>query len=335
MCRDLPSERAGEDPGGGPAELFWRYAVTTSTPTTMPDVADVDVRADHSTGPGDPPAAPVVVGVDGTECGLGAVRWAAQEAARLRAPLRIVHVTTTPRRHAGADRGHAEPAHARRITAQAYTVAKHTEAGVPTVTEIVPGNPATVLLEAATEGQLVVLGKSTTGAADEWVLAPVAVRVTARSPRPVVVVPRQRGTTTDRPVAAVLGIGDPGDDERVAEFAAEAARRSGTPLRVLRISKPRPPVPGGWTEEESEWRQRFPDLEVLRTELPGATAEQMVGATCPAPLIVLSAGHGSLLHRDLDGPHRWLLRHCTSPMALVPPVHRPELDPREEIIAVG
>jgi hypothetical protein len=50
---------------------------------------------------------------------------------------------------------------------------------------------------------------------------------------------------------------------------------------------------------------------------------------------VLSAGHGTLLHRDLDGPHLWLLRHCTSPMALVPPVHRPELDPREEIIALG
>ena len=94
-------------------------------------------------------------------------------------------------------------------------------------------------------------------------------------------------------------------------------------------------MPDGWTQDESEWEQRFPGLEVRRTELPGATAAQVLAATCPAPLIVLSAGHGSLLHRDLDGPHRWLLRHCTSPMALVPPVDRPELDPREEIVALG
>jgi hypothetical protein len=51
--------------------------------------------------------------------------------------------------------------------------------------------------------------------------------------------------------------------------------------------------------------------------------------------MVLSAGHGSFLHRLLDGPHRYLLRHCTSPMALIPPVHRSEREPHEEIIAVG
>jgi hypothetical protein len=121
----------------------------------------------------------------------------------------------------------------------------------------------------------------------------------------------------------------------VAEFAAEAAQRAGTALSVLHIRRPRDPVPGGWTEDEAEWEQRFPGLEVRRSELPRATAAQVLAATCPAPLIVLSAGHGTLLHRDLDGPHLWLLRHCTSPMALVPPVHRPELDPREEIIALG
>ena len=61
----------------------------------------------------------------------------------------------------------------------------------------------------------------------------------------------------------------------------------------------------------------------------------MLSETCPSPLLVISVGHGDLLHRNLDGPHRYLLRHCTSPMALIPRVHRPESDPREEIIAVG
>lgn len=310
--------------------------MTTSTPLAPPDATDVVVRADRPQESGGPPVAPVVVGVDGTECGLGAVRWAAQEAARRNAPLRIVHATAAPRRRGGTDPVAPEPPHAKRIAAQAYTVAKHTESGVRSVAEVVPGDAATVLLAAAADGQLVVLGKSTTGAADEWVLAPVAVRVAARSRRPVVLVPRTRGATNpDRPVAAVLGVGDPGDDERVAEFAAEAARRAGTSLTVLQIRSPRSPATGAWTEDEAEWARRFPELDVHRSHLPRARADQVLGATCPAPLIVLSAGHGSLLHRELDGPHRWLLRHCTSPMALVPPVHRPELDPREEIIAIG
>jgi nucleotide-binding universal stress UspA family protein len=248
----------------------------------------------------------------------------------------MVHATAPPRRHRGEDPAELEPPHAKRIVAQAYTVAKHTEPGVRSVTEIVAGDATKALLTAALDGQLVVLGKSTTGAADEWILAPVAVRVSARSPRPVVLVPRPRGAMpADRPIAAVLGVGEPGDDERVAEFAAEAAQRAGTALSVLHTRRRHSPAPDNWTQHESEWAERFPGLEVRHSELPGAKVNQVLGATCPAPLVVLSAGHGSLLHRDLDGPHRWLLRHSTSPMALVPPLHRPELDPHEEIIAVG
>jgi nucleotide-binding universal stress UspA family protein len=306
--------------------------VTTSTQIGSPDTADVDVRPEQPPGPGGPPADAVIVGVDGTECGLGAVKWAAQEAARRNAPLRIVHAAPVPKWRSDPD----PTPHARQVAAQAYTVAKHTAAGVRSVTEVVEGDPATVLLNAAADGQLVVLGKSTTGAVDEWVVARVAVRVAARSPRPVVLVPRPRGATpADRPVSVVLGLGDPGDDERVAEFAAESAQRAGTALSVLQIRRPRDPVPEGWTQDDAEWEQRFPGLEVRRSDLPGASAAQVLTATCPSPLIVLTAGHGTVLHRDLDGPHLWLLRHCTSPMALVPPVHRPELDPCEDIIAVG
>jgi nucleotide-binding universal stress UspA family protein len=284
----------------------------------------------------DPPIREVVVGVDGTDSALGAVRWAAQEAARRDAPLRIVHAAPYLTRRATTGVTSPELAAARKITAQAYTVARHTEAGVRTSTEIVPADPAPTLLRAAAAGQLVVLGSSTTGAADEWVLASVLVRVVAHSPEPVIVVPRQRSSSpTPRPVAAVLGVGDPEDDERVVTFAAAAAERAGTALAVLQTRAARGPAPAGWLQDPQEWERRFPGLEVRRTDLPAPSASQVLGATCPSPLVVLSAGHGTLLHRALDGPHRWLLRHCTSPMALVPPVHRAEFDPREEIIAVG
>jgi nucleotide-binding universal stress UspA family protein len=297
--------------------------VSTSTPT-RPATAEPSGAAR--------PEPPVVVGVDGTETSLRAVRWAAEEAVRRGAPLRILHAAP----YLTGAAGNPSPSlpRARRLAGQAYTVARHTARDCQATAEVVPDEPTSTLLHAAEAGQLVVLGISTTGAADELILAPVAQRVAARSPRPVVVVPRRpAGEPFGRPMVAVLGLGEPQDDEPVAEFAAAAARRSGVPLSIIQTHFQRTAA-GNFVTDPDRWTHRFPDLEVRTTELPRVTPGQLLGATCPTPLVVISAGHGSFLHRTLDGPHRWLLRHCTSPMALVPPVRRPELEPSPEVFAV-
>lgn len=309
----MPTTTPTAPSGGGQGQVL----------TPEPDV--------HPPGGGDPPPRAVLVGVDGGECALAAVRWAAEEAQRRGAPLRIVHAAPYLARK--VEPGHIPPElpRARRITGQAYTVARHTAGGVHAETEVVPGEPAAVLLRESQDAQLLVLGIATTGAMDELVRATVAQRVVARSDTPVVVVPRSRGhAPADRPVAAILGLGDPDDDEPVVAWAADAARRSGVPLTVL---QPRPPRAGGVSAVD--WEERLPDLEVTARDLPGATPDDLLKAVCPAPVMVLSVGHGTFLHRLLDGPHRYLLRHCTSPLALVPPVHRPEREPHEEIVAVG
>ncbi|HEY4630360.1 MAG TPA: universal stress protein [Blastococcus sp.] len=301
--------------------------MTTSTSTTPlgdPTAASAEAA----------PPRTVVVGVDGSETGLGAVRWAAREASRRGAPLRILHAATYLGRASGSAPSPELP-RARRITAQAYTVARHTDAGVKASAEVVTEEPITTLLGAAADGQLVVLGSSATGAPDELVLASVAVHVAARSPQPVVIVPRQRrGEPEDRPAVAVLGMGDREDDEAVAAFAAEAAGRFGVGLTVLQTRSPRRSVADSWVDQPDEWHRRYPTLEVSRSDLPAPRGDQLLAATCPAPLLVVSAGNGSLLRRSLDGPHRWLLRHCTFPMALVPPVNRRGAPPQgEETIA--
>jgi nucleotide-binding universal stress UspA family protein len=308
--------------------------VSTSTPLAPPESAAPETAAGQPDAA--PPARDVVVGVDGSECALRAVRWAAREAALRGAPLRIVHAASYLGKRGVAGAPPPELARARQITAQAFTVARHTEHDLRASTEVVPGDPVGTLLRAATASQLVVLGSSTTGAADELVLAPVGARLAARSPQPVIVVPRQRsGTPVGRPVVAVLGIGDPEDDEAVAEFAITAARRAGVSLTVLQTRPAGRTEAATWTDVPSEWSRREPDLEVHRTELPRASAGDLLSAACPAPLLVLSAGHGHLLHRTLDGPHRWLLRHCTSPMALVPPAQRRDRGAREESAPLG
>jgi nucleotide-binding universal stress UspA family protein len=310
--------------------------VPTSTPIATTEPAEAGTKVNADLGGGEPPGRAVVVGVDGSEVGLAAVRWAAQEAERRRAPLRILHAAPYVSRRAAGEPPPPELARARRITAAAYTVALHTARGVDTSTDVVPDEPARTLLLAASDSQLVVLGSSATGAADELVLAPVAHRVAAHSPQPVVVVPRRRGPDPgDRPLVAVLGVGDPEDDEAVAAFAAEEAARFGLALTVLQTRSAKHAVEGAWVDDVGEWNRRYPDLRVERREAPSAKGSDLLGATCPTPLLIMSAGHGSLLHRTLDSAHRWLMRHCTSPMALVPPANRTELQPREESVPAG
>ncbi|WP_116449666.1 universal stress protein [Blastococcus litoris] len=289
--------------------------MTTSTPT-----APLGGPAPAATEDGS--AREIVVGVDGSEVGLGAVRWAAREAVRRNAPLRLLHAAP----YLGTRSGGSPPPElprARRITAQAYTVARHTDPAVQASTEVVPGDPTDALLRAAASGQLVVLGSLATGAPDELVLANVAVRVAARSPQPVVLVPRPRsGEPNGRPTVAVLGVGAPEDDEAVATFAAESAGANGGDLTVVQTRTPGRGAAAGWVDDDDRWRERYPELTVTRTQMPHAGADRLLAATCPTPLLVISAGSGSLLHRKLDGSHLRLMRHCTSPMALIPPVHR-------------
>ena len=119
----------------------------------------------------------------------------------------------------------------------------------------------------------------------------------------------------------------------MAVFAAEEALRTDRPLQVQLT---RSDDGGEWDADSPRWTERWPDLRLAHDPVPGPTGGRVLAAACPTPLLAMTAGHGGLLHRPMDGLHRWLLRHCTSPMAFVPPVHRVTgKEPREEIIAVG
>ncbi|SFL57175.1 universal stress protein [Geodermatophilus ruber] len=261
---------------------------------------------------GSPPPRDVVVGVDGSRTALSAVSWAAREARTRGAPLRIVHAAPYLGEPGSRSAASPELPRARRIAAVAYTVARHTAPGTAVSTTIDPGGPVPALLRAAAAGQLLVLGISTTGAVDELVLAAVVQKVSARSTQPVVAVPRTHPERTPgRPVVAILGLGDTADDRAVAAFAAAAARRTGRGLAVLQTR-------AGGAAQADGWAGQFPDLAVAYRSMPGAPGVDLLDAAGPTPLLVLTTGHAGRFHRSLDGLHRWLLRHSTSPMALVP-----------------
>jgi nucleotide-binding universal stress UspA family protein len=272
------------------------------------DVLAADVSPDAATD--NRTTSEVVVGVDGSRVALEAVRWAALEAAARSAPLRIVHAATYLGEPDTPEGAPPELPRARSILATAFTTARHASAGLAVSTELVTDPPAVALLHAGDAASLLVLGISTTGVADELVLASLTQRVCAQASRPVVVVPRAGATTApDRPVVAVLGPDDPADDVAVVSFAADTARRTGRTLTLLDLRE-------GGTSDDG-WRETLGELRVERTPLPHAAAVTILEEVCPTPLLVLSTGHAARFHR-LDRLHRWLLRHCTSPMALVP-----------------
>src|SRR6476619_7310098 len=153
-CRDVgirgPSAAGRRRARSEASTCSWRCPVSMSTPLAPLDSPDDEPVAPgtDATAADDPAPEPeVVVGVDGGDCALGAVRWAAREAVRRNAPLRILHVADYLGRPAVPGAPPPELRRARQITAAAYTVARHTDRAVQASTEIVPGDAADVLLE--------------------------------------------------------------------------------------------------------------------------------------------------------------------------------------------
>ncbi len=137
--------------------------------------------------------APVFVGVDGSPASLAAVDLAVREATLRGRSLRIVYGDPWANHPAWVDlpavpSGElptdplADPEQAiRAATERAGTGA------VPMTGEMLAGDPATVLIRASADAELLVLGHRGRGGFPELLLGSVAVKVAAHAARPVIV----------------------------------------------------------------------------------------------------------------------------------------------------
>jgi nucleotide-binding universal stress UspA family protein len=174
-----------------------------------------------------PSVAPsVAVGVDGSDAALRAVRWAAAEARRRRAPLRILHAAPYAVDNLPGERRAAS------ILALAYVVADHAQPQVSTHTEWFPERPARVLAAAAETAQLLVVGMGGGNGVDDVLRHSTALEVSAVAACPVVVVRDYPG-----PVPAdgtvVLGVDDIGADAAAVTAAFGDAERTASRLVAL------------------------------------------------------------------------------------------------------
>ncbi|MBY8850892.1 universal stress protein [Saccharothrix longispora] len=247
---------------------------------------------------------PVVVGIDGSEEALGAVRWAAGEAARLHAPLRLVHVRPRPAPH--SDRwDHEVDERGLRWLERA---AREVPPGVEVGTELVRGRPAPVLTARTHHARLVVLGARPDGVATGAVLVPVV----AHAACPVVVV-RHGG---DGPV--VVGVDVTASDEPVLAFAFDAASARGVPLRAVAATSARG-AGDALVEHLAAQHDRHPEVPVELVVVPDGPVWALVGASRGAGLLVVGTrDHSAFVGALLGSTSQGLVLHAPCPLAVVP-----------------
>lgn len=277
----------------------------------------------------------IVVGTDGTESGRAAVEWAAREASRRRALLRIVHVFDWEWASGRYDSGTGYLEAARQlagdVTAAAMSQARAVAPRVEMETEALIGNPAPRLLEVAESAALVVLGSRGRGGFASLLLGSVSQRVATHAACPVVVV-RGRGDVTDGPIA--VGVDDTDAADHLLGNAFQAAAERGAALAVIRSFLPPTPL---WlsdvpavevkTPEEDAaehrrvekllagWREKFPEVPVEVIVSHDSAAAVLVGASHQAQLVMVgSRGRGTVASALLGSAGMQLLHHADCPV---------------------
>jgi len=282
----------------------------------------------------------VLVGIDGSDAALRAVRWAVPEARRRRAVLHLVTALAwTEDRLVGlpglgqAPYGQYLRTAAEHGLAAAEAAALEADPDLPVERELALSFPAGLLLERSQTAELLVIGDHGRGRIASAVAGSVAISVAARSTCPIVVV-RGPEPAPDPALPVVVGIdGTPLSEAAIPfAFAAAAARR--VPLVAVHtwldeINDPALAELVDWqtaavqaeellAERLAGWGEKYPDVPVQRVVARGRAALALLDQAARAQLVVVgSRGHGEIAGLLLDSVSNALVHGAACPVAIV------------------
>lgn len=284
---------------------------------------------------------PVLVGVDGSDSALQAVRWAALEADRRQAPLRLVSAFAWTHDLVVGNSGHGERyreellARARLQLTDAVTAAERAVPQLMVAGETVVGSPTAVLGAEARWAQLLVLGSRGLGGLGGLLVGSVAVGLAAQAACPVVVV---RGENLDGPSPrpVVVGVDGSPNSEAAVAFAFEAAAERGVPLVAVYAwtdSVFDPEMAGliDWNtivddqravlaQRLAGWDGKYPDVAVTQLVVKDGPAHALVEQSEKAQLVVVgSRGRGNFTGLVLGSVGHAVLHAGHCPVAVVRP----------------
>jgi nucleotide-binding universal stress UspA family protein len=279
---------------------------------------------------------PILVGVDGSEPSLMAVRWAAAAAQLHQRSLRLVHafigpLVAAPMMTPPYDwlpeslREEAE-----RMVQRAEEVARSVAPDVHITGDVVSGPAGRLLVDMSSSSHLVVLGNRGHGGFASLLLGSVASTATAHAHCPVVVVRSEPAVTG--PV--VVGVDGSAPAQAALEFAFEEAERRGVPLRAVHAWQP-PTAPWRadlrYDPDELETAQRdelrawvepvqdkHGDVAVEHQLVVGSPATTLVEAASDAGLLVIgSRGRGAFTGMVLGSVGQQVIHHANGAIAVV------------------
>lgn len=132
----------------------------------------------------------IVVGVDGSEASKDALRWAARQARLTGSELRAVCAWQMPTAYGWApDFSNVDfAAEARKGLENTLDETLGADPGIPVVTDVRPGHPATVLIDASRGAAILVLGSRGHGAFAGMLLGSVSHHCAQHATCPVLIV---------------------------------------------------------------------------------------------------------------------------------------------------
>lgn len=281
---------------------------------------------------------PLVVGFDGSAASRTAVEWAATEAARSHAPLKIVMVVEENETRVPPYTSPLEPVnlidHAYGLLDAQVRQLDRSHRDVEVLTDVVVEDSRKGLLRAARQASLVVVGARGIGAFKRMMLGSTSIELAGRAPVPVIVVPT--GWTPGRPGrdTVLVGVDIRSDSDPQLGFGFEHAAELGLPLVALHVWDTHASIVvtdeerrrwGGEAERAvaaslALWRGKYPQVEARAAERHAHPAEGLLDAAERAELLVLgrhSRGR-SPLGLGIGSVSRTVLHYATLPVAIVP-----------------
>ncbi|TVT30638.1 universal stress protein [Amycolatopsis rhizosphaerae] len=287
-------------------------------------------------------SAPIVVGIDGSPGSRRAVLWGADEAARRRAPLTLVHAFGIPDAFYGEtmppkDWLDIRQAESRSLLREAAELAGRVHPELEIDTESTVDAPIPFLLGWSERAKLLVLGCAGRGEFGDLLLGSTAASVSARSRCPLVVVRgKERGAAAvDDPV--VVGVDGSPEAEAAIELAFEEASLRKAPLVAVhtwsdadtrqvfsaaRAEFSFEPLRESETRVLAEalagWEEKYPEVGVRRVVAQDRPRHELLEWSTKAQLMVVgSRGRGGFRGLLLGSTSHALLEHAECPVLLV------------------
>lgn len=283
----------------------------------------------------------VVVGIDGSDSALRAVRWAAGEARRRASRLRVVHAIEVLTGYAPhvVDWQTLHAALHERGQQWLDRAREEAEIAVPDIqVDLVleQTSPVVALVKASQDAALVVLGSRGLGGFSGLVIGSTAVELAGRAQAPVVVLRGERaGERTSGPV--VVGVDGTPVGEAAIAFAFEEASTRGADLVAVHAWSDlvfEAAALGGagaldfeplaqrseeiLAERLAGWQEKYPDVRVVREVVRERPTRALLRHAEQARLLVVGTrGRGGFRGLVLGSTSQHLLRHAPCPVAIV------------------